>query len=106
MSHLSGVKGNANDVDECSLVAQTSTLHCAPQDVLHAQNVNDHPEMKVPNVSQVMEKINQKTVLVQKKILSEPKFETKYLYTFRHTNSAFNIKASWKRRYLKSFFMS
>lgn len=67
MSHLSGVKGNANDVDECSLVAQTSTLHCAPQDVLHAQNVNDHPEMKVPNVSQVMEKINQKTVLVQKK---------------------------------------
>lgn len=61
MSHPSGVKGNANDLDECSLVAQTFTLCRAPQGMLHAQNVN---EMKVLNVSHVMDKINQKTVLV------------------------------------------
>lgn len=66
MSHPSGVKDHANDLEECSLVVQTSTLHCAPQGMLHVQNVNDHSEMKVFSVSHVADKINQQTVFVQK----------------------------------------
>jgi len=41
MSHPSGAKGKANDLDECSLAAQTSTLYCGPQGMLHTQNVNE-----------------------------------------------------------------
>lgn len=58
---------------------------CPPPGMLHTQTVKDHPQMNMLKVFCVMNMINQKNGLIIKK-LSNPRFETKCLCTFRHRN--------------------
>lgn len=50
MSHSSGVNGNVNDSDDCSLLTPAFKPDCAPQGILGGQNLNDHQEMKMLSV--------------------------------------------------------
>lgn len=50
MSHSSGVNGNVNDSDVCSLLTQAFKPDCAPQGMLGDRNLNDDQEMKILSV--------------------------------------------------------